>query len=74
MKLALVAFLFACVTPALAQGVSNSRDAGGNLRDRGIASGNIQQQPMVNRSTNQAQQPIMINRAPPPATVIKPVR
>jgi hypothetical protein len=74
MKTAFVILLLACATPALAQGVSNSRDGSGNLvRDKGLASGNVQPQPMVNRSTNQPQKPVVIVRQPP-ATVNKPVQ
>jgi hypothetical protein len=65
MKIASVIFLLACATPAVAQGVSNSRDGSGNLaRDKGLASGNIQPQPMVNRSINPAQKPVVIVRQP----------
>ena len=72
MKSAFVIFLLACATPAMAQGVSNSRDGSGNLvRDKGLASGNVQPQPMVNRSI--PQQPVVIIRKPQ-ATVIKPIR
>ena len=74
MKLAFVIFLLACATPAVAQGVSNSRDGSGNLvRDKGLASGNVQPQPMVNRAINQPQKPVAIVR-PPPATVNKPIQ
>jgi hypothetical protein len=65
MKIASVIFLLACATPALAQGVSNSRDGSGNLvRDKGLVSGNVQPQPMVNRSINQVQKPVVIVRQP----------
>jgi hypothetical protein len=72
MKIASVIFLLACATPAVAQGVSNGRDRSGNLvRDKGLASGNIQPQPMVNRSINPAQKPVVIVRQPR-AAVNKP--
>jgi hypothetical protein len=74
MKIASVIFLVACATPALAQGVSNGRDGSGNLvRDKGLASGNVQPQPMVNRSINQPQKPVVIVRQPP-ASVNKPMQ
>jgi hypothetical protein len=66
MKKAYIIILLACATPAVAQGVSNSRDGSGNLvRDRGLASGNVQPQPMINRSVSQTQKPIVIVRQPP---------
>jgi hypothetical protein len=72
MKSAAVIFLLACATPAMAQGVSNSRDGSGNVvRDKGLASGNIQPQPMTNRAI--PQQPVVIIRRPQ-ATAIKPSR
>jgi hypothetical protein len=72
MKSAFVIFLLACATPAMAQGVSNSRDGSGNLaRDKGLASGNVQPQPMTNRAI--PQQPAVIIRKPQ-ATAIKPTR
>jgi hypothetical protein len=72
MKSAVVIFLLACATPAMAQGVSNSRDGSGNIvRDKGLASGNVQPQPMSNRAI--PQQPVVIIRRPQ-ATAIKPSR
>jgi hypothetical protein len=74
MKIASVIFLLACATPAVAQGVSNGRDGSGNIaRDKGLASGNVQSQPMVNRSINQVQKPVVIVRQPR-AMVNKPVQ
>jgi hypothetical protein len=76
MKIAQVALIFflACAAPAGAQGVSNSRDGSGNLvRDKGLVSGNVQPQPMVNRSINQPQKPIVIVRQPH-ATANRPIR
>jgi len=74
MKTASVIFLLACATPAVAQGVSNSRDGSGNVvRDKGLASGNVQPQPMVNRSINQPQKPVVVVRKPP-AAVNRPIQ
>src|ERR1700677_5029343 len=63
MKSCFVIFLLACATPAMAQGVSNSRDGSGNLaRDRVLAAGIFQPHPMTNRATRQ--QPAVIIRKP----------
>jgi len=65
MKLVFAIFLLACAIPAMAQGVSNSRDGSGNIvRDKGLASGNVQPQPMVNRAIAQPQKPVAIVRQP----------
>jgi hypothetical protein len=65
MKLVFVIFLLVSATPATAQGVSNSRDGSGNIvRDKGLAAGNVQPQPMVNRAVVQPQKPVAIVRQP----------
>jgi hypothetical protein len=72
MKSAVVIFLLSCATPAMAQGVSNGRDGSGNIvRDKGLASGNVQPQSMTNRAI--PQQPAVVIRKPQ-ATAIKTTR
>lgn len=76
MKFTLALCLLGCWTPALAQGVSNNRDVNGNIaRDKGLASSNVQTQPRINGTANQAQNPGIINRArQQPTVVVKPIR
>jgi hypothetical protein len=62
MKLVFAIFLLVSATPAMAQGVSNSRD--GIVRDKGLASGNAQPLPMVNRAILQPQKPVVTVRQP----------
>jgi len=65
MKLVFAVFLLVSATPAMGQGVSNSRDGSGNIvRDKGLTSGNIQPQPMVNRAIVQPQKPVVVVRQP----------
>jgi hypothetical protein len=74
MKNTIVLAFLAGASPVLAQGITNYRDGAGNLlRDKGLASGNIQPQPMVNRAINQPQSPVYIfPRVRSGTTVIKP--
>jgi hypothetical protein len=55
-------------TPALAQGVTNNRDANGNLpRDKGVSSSTMQRRALVSGAVDRSAQPasIVIRRARP---------
>jgi hypothetical protein len=55
------AIAFLSVTPALAQGVSGGRDAGGNIpRDKGSSASNIHQRAMVSGTVQS--RPVIIKR------------
>jgi hypothetical protein len=60
MRLVFAIFLLG-LTPAIAQGVTNSRDANGNLpRDKGISTSTMQRHALVSGAVDQSRQQIKI--------------
>jgi len=67
MKRSVFAIVLLSTAPAMAQGITNGRDTGGNLsRDKGASASAIQPQATVSSAVNQSRRPV------PPLPVKKP--